>query len=166
MAEKLVSHVAVFIILRNDAGEILLQQRANTGYHDGYYDFACSGHVDEGESIHEAAVRELKEELNIVADPADLHLVHINQNFMDTPYMNFTFTLNKWQGTPVIQEPHKCSDLRYFSPTKLPKLCTLNVRVNEAHGFSDTLSFSKVTSDVYRELMKESALEPYASMGL
>lgn len=150
--EKLLTRSAVFIILRNEAGEILLQQRANTGYLDGYYDFTCSGHVDEGESIHEAAIRELTEEIGVTADPADLRLVHINQNFIDIPYFNFTFELSKWRGTPTIMEPHKCSDLSFFAINALPEKCTLNVRVNERENFDSNLTFSKITKADYEKL--------------
>ncbi|MGH7241490.1 MAG: NUDIX domain-containing protein, partial [Candidatus Saccharimonadales bacterium] len=43
-SERFQTHVAVFVIIRNDAGEILLQKRQNTSYLDGYWDFP-SGHV-------------------------------------------------------------------------------------------------------------------------
>lgn len=157
MAERLIARSAVFIIMRNEAGEILLQQRANTSFLDGYYDFACSGHVDDGESIHEAALRELQEEIGVIADPDDLRLVHINQNYLDIPYYNFTFTLSKWQGTPEIKEPHKCSDLAYFAPDALPEKCTLNVRINERDGFGDELTFSKTTREMVDVIMRGTA---------
>lgn len=140
-------------MIRNDAGEILLQQRANTSYLDGYYDFACSGHADNGESIKEAAVREAAEEIGIVVDPENLKLVHINSNFIDTPYLNFTFELKQWQGTPEIREPEKCSDLAYFAPDRLPEKCTLNVRVNQRVGFNHELTYSKVTLEDYDQIL-------------
>jgi 8-oxo-dGTP pyrophosphatase MutT (NUDIX family) len=155
MAEKLETRAAVFIIMRNSDGEVLLQQRANTGYLDGYYDFACSGHVDKGESIHETAIRELFEEVGVKAQPEDLKLVHINQNFIDTPYINFTFILDTWQGIPTICEPEKCSDLKFFATDNLPKLCTLNVRLNEQQSFAQELSYSKVTPKEFAKLMKD-----------
>lgn len=153
MAEKLLTRMAVFIVIRDEADRLLLQQRANSGYLDGYYDFACSGHVDEGEGMWEAAVRELKEELGITAREADLKLVHINQSYLDRPYADFTFELREWQGTPTICEPEKCSDLDYFAPDNLPDLCTLNVRVNQHVGFGSELTYSKVTPENYREYM-------------
>ena len=155
MAEKLITHVAVFIVLKNEAGHVLLQQRANTGYLDGYYDFACSGHVDAGESLHEAAIRELKEEIDITAKPDDLKLVHVNQNFLDKAYINFTFELDVWQGTPKICEPHKCSDLQFFDKNNLPSKCTVNVRLNEREAFASKLSYSKITPKEYDALMGE-----------
>ena len=161
MAEKLVTRMAVFIMIRDDQGRLLLQQRANTGYMDGYYDFACSGHVDEGETIIEAAVRELKEEIGITAKAEDLKLVHINQNYLDRAYANFTFELRAWEGEPTICEPDKCSDLAYFAPDNLPEKCTLGVRVNERAGFSSELGYSKVTPDNYEQYMGEGSLASF-----
>lgn len=147
--------MAVFIILRDKQGRLLLQQRTNTGYLDGYYDFGCSGHVDEGEDMLEAAVRELKEEIGVTAKLEDLKLVHINQNYLDRPYANFTFELHSWQGEPRICEPEKCSDLAYFAVDDLPKKCTLNVRVNQRFGFGSELTYSKVTPRNYQTYMGE-----------
>lgn len=147
-------NIAVFIIVRNEQGEILLHQRANTGYLDGYYDFP-SGHVEPGEDLKTAAVRELAEEVGLVASPEDLQLIHVNQNELDTPYIGFTFVATAWQGEPTIMEPEKCSDIRFASPDSLPEKCTLGVRINERDDFSDDLSFSFVDPDRFAELMGE-----------
>ena len=55
---------AVFpIILRREGGrtQILLHLRQNTGYMDGCWDFAGSGHVDENETARQAVARECLE---------------------------------------------------------------------------------------------------------
>ncbi len=153
MPSKLTTKAAVFINIRDDADRLLMQQRTNTGFRDGFYDFACTGHVDACESIREAAVRELAEELGIQAHEENLQLVHINQEYLDTPYMNFTFQLLSWKGEPTIKEPEKCSDLAYFSSDQLPSDCTLNVRLNQKNDFSSELTFSKVTPDNYEMYM-------------
>ena len=54
MKERYEIKVAVFLVLTRETDngtEIMLQRRCNTGYMDGKYDMACSGHVDSGESI-------------------------------------------------------------------------------------------------------------------
>lgn len=145
---------AVLVIIRNEHGEILLQQRAGTHYMDGYYDFP-SGHVEDQESVKAAAVRELAEETGLIVQEKDLRLVHLNQNFLDTPYINFTFVADKWQGEPSICEPDKCSDIGFFAPDNLPAKCTLNVRLNEQSGFSDELTYSLVTPASYEQIMHE-----------
>ena len=67
------SYSAVFpILLRDgkDGREVLLHLRQNTGYMDGTWDFAGSGHVDENETARQAVARECREELGICVDPA------------------------------------------------------------------------------------------------
>ena len=53
MAQRHMTRQAVFVVIRNDNNEILLQQRANTGYLDEYWDLP-SGHVEYGESLSES----------------------------------------------------------------------------------------------------------------
>ncbi len=61
-------HRAVHVFLFSSAGELFLQKRAQTkDEFPGYYDSSAAGHVNPGESYHEAAERELKEELGIEA---------------------------------------------------------------------------------------------------
>ena len=58
------SYSAVFpILLREGANgqEVLLHLRQNTGYMDGCWDFAGSGHVDENETARQAVARECLE---------------------------------------------------------------------------------------------------------
>ena len=74
------SYSAVFpILLREGANgqEVLLHLRQNTGYMDGCWDFAGSGHVDENETARQAVARECLEELGITVNPADMEFVHL-----------------------------------------------------------------------------------------
>ena len=71
---------AVFpILLREGANgqEVLLHLRQNTGYMDGCWDFAGSGHVDENETARQAVARECQEELGITVEPADAEFIHL-----------------------------------------------------------------------------------------
>ena len=52
--------------------EVLLQLRQGTGYMDGHWAAAAAGHVEAGESVLDAAVREADEELGVTIDPVDL----------------------------------------------------------------------------------------------
>lgn len=148
-------YAAVFVIVYNDKGEVLLQQRAGSGYMDGYYDFP-SGHIDPNEGLRIAASRELSEETGLFVREEDLTLVHVNQNFFDRPYLNYTFVADKWQGDPVIGEPDKCTELGFFDVNKLPAKCTPAVRVVERAAFSRELTYSIVRLNDFPDLMGES----------
>ena len=64
------NEVAVFII--NDKKQVLLQKRsANKRFNPNKWAL-CAGHVDAGESLESAALRELKEEVGIYITTSDL----------------------------------------------------------------------------------------------
>lgn len=115
--------VVVLIIMEDDGRrEVLLQRRQNTGFGDGMWDFACSGHVEEGESLTSACVRECREELGIVCRQEDLNLFTIiYKRDGELTYLNPYFELKKFCGTPDIKEPVKCSELRWFPFDCLPE---------------------------------------------
>ena len=67
--EKGVLHRAFSVIIWNERGEMLLQQRALNKYHSGgLWTNACCSHPRPGESVVEAATRRLNEEMGIHAD--------------------------------------------------------------------------------------------------
>ena len=143
---------AVFVMLINKNGEVWLQQRQGSGFMDEHYDFP-SGHVDPGESTIESAVREVLEETRTIINPNNLKLVHVNQNFLDTPYIGFTYEIHDWQGIPQIGEPHKCSDAGFFAFDSLPEKVTLNVRLLQRFNTPGDVTHSKVTPENFEEIM-------------
>jgi 8-oxo-dGTP diphosphatase len=133
----------------------LLQQRANTGYLDGYWDFAASGHVEHGETIQQTAVRELLEEAGVTAKEEDLSLIHIDQYYLDQAYVNWVFTLNAWLGEPKVTEPGKCSGMAWYSVDNLPEKCVNVLRATAKAGFSREITYSVTNPDSYQSLMNE-----------
>lgn len=68
-------HIWVIRELDGDV-EVLVQKRSEMkDSYPGCYDAAATGHIDAGEDALRAALRELGEELGIVAKPADLILL-------------------------------------------------------------------------------------------
>ena len=153
MADRFTTRVAVFVIVRNEKGEMLLQQRGPGKYLAGYWDFP-SGHNELGESLQTTSIRELKEEVDLDGRPEDLKLVHIDQYFIEVEYINFVFSLNAWSGTPRIGEPNSCSSIAWFAPNTLPGNCVNVVRAVESAGFSDELTYSVTDKDTYYRLME------------
>jgi 8-oxo-dGTP diphosphatase len=105
--------------------EVLLQLRQGTGYMDGYWATAAAGHVEQDESVFESAVRESREELDIIVNPADLvpmcgmHRTHRNHDPIDER-VDFFFACEHWSGEPRIVEGDKAADLRWFRVDRLP----------------------------------------------
>ena len=128
MKKRYESKVAVFLILMrkvNGKIEILLQRRYNTGYMDGKYDMACSGHLEKGESLSMALVREAKEEIDLDIKEENLKLVSVIHPYKED-YINVFFITEKYEGTPKIMEHNKCDDLRWFDLYDLPENITIS----------------------------------------
>jgi isopentenyl-diphosphate delta-isomerase len=79
--------VGVFIV--NDQGQLWVPRR---GVHKkiapGGLDFSAGEHVGSGEPYEVAAIRGLKEELNITADPTELHEFGSVPPFTGMPYFH------------------------------------------------------------------------------
>lgn len=107
--------IAVGALMVRD-NKVLLAKRANTGYADDFYAM-IGGSVEPQETLQMAIVREIEEEVGIVA-PLDslrcIHVVHVRKSPSQHLIMA-NFALENWTGTPVNREPKKCSDLHYFS---------------------------------------------------
>lgn len=73
------SHVWV-VRRRGDGGHDLLLQKRSRGKDSfgGCYDISSAGHIPVGQDYLESALRELKEELGIAAEPEDLRLVGVH----------------------------------------------------------------------------------------
>ena len=140
---------AVFpIILReyNGQTQVLLHRRQNTGYMDGKWDFAGSGHVEEGETASEAAVRECSEETGLIVSAQDAQVAHLGHRIGAHTYYDIYFFFKSFTGSPQITEPEKCSALEWFEITALPEEM-IPIR---RQAFQDALS-----GKLYSELREE-----------
>lgn len=118
--EKFMMKVAVNLILVKDEKALLLR-RLNTGWHDGEYG-VVAGHVDGGETIARAAVREAKEEAGIDIRENDLRVVHVQHRINpQTEYIDFSIRADIWNGEPTNVEPNKCDDLSWHPLDNLPE---------------------------------------------
>lgn len=109
--------VHVFLLRGGDA---LLLRRANTGYQDGNFS-TVAGHLDGGEEVLAAAVREAREEAGITLDPSDLRVVGVMHNRSDgAEYIDFFVAAERWRGEIVNAEPQKCSELAWYPLDRLP----------------------------------------------
>ncbi len=81
-----------------------------------------SGHLEEGESVAQTAVREASEEVGVNIDPADLNFTHVvhHRNPEGQGRIGIFFTTARWAGEPVNREPHKCARLCWADPAHPP----------------------------------------------
>jgi len=99
---------------------VLLMRRANTGFFDGLFSLP-GGHVEPGESLRMAAVREMREELAVSLDAADLEPIGVIHRLSDTNRIDFFLRAARWTGVPMRAEPDKCDRLDWFARAALPE---------------------------------------------
>ena len=124
---------AAYLVLRREH-EVLLQLRANTGFRDGHWAVGAAGHVEAGESVLAAAVREAAEELDVTVAEADLEPMCVMHRTQRTgrpvdERVDFFFTCRRWSGEPRRVEQHKTADLRWFGLDALPEPVVPHERV-------------------------------------
>ncbi len=125
MTERFCVVPAAYVALRSARG-VLLQLRSNTGYMDDHWAMGAAGHVEPGESVLEAAVREAREELGVDITVDDLQPVcAMHRTGVDSKPVNqrvdFFFECWQWSGEPRVLESDKAADLRWFALDELPE---------------------------------------------
>ena len=71
---------------------ILLMKRQNTGSDDGYFELP-GGHLEKGEDLFDAMIRESEEELCIKLKRKDLKIIHLLHHY-NGERLNFIFETN------------------------------------------------------------------------
>lgn len=110
----------VYLVLIQD-GKILLSRRFNAAFMNGKYGLP-SGHLEEGETLRQAIIRETREEVAVILELEDINLEHVMHiKSPDRDDMAFFFTANHFAGEPKNMEPEKCDDLSWFPLDNLPE---------------------------------------------
>ena len=105
------------VILKD--GKILLILRKNNNEYNGIWSNP-GGKVEEGETVEEAVIREIREELGIgvkiVRKLSDYYDYKNNEIYGIYP----GYEVRIVYGEPEIKEPNKIGEIRYFSLDELP----------------------------------------------
>ncbi|GAA0497720.1 NUDIX domain-containing protein [Deinococcus depolymerans] len=111
-------HLVAWAVLLDDRGRVLLGRRSGTSYADGLWGLP-GGHVEAGETLAGAAVREAAEEVGVSLDPAALACLGVARYDLDgTQGLDVFFEARVWVGTPRPLE--KTSEVGWFAPGDLP----------------------------------------------
>lgn len=108
------------ILIRRD-GKILIGKRK--GSHAPYYSIP-GGHLELGETFEQAAIRELKEELDIsIKKPQVIAVTNNLETYRKEKLHTISIILKakKFSGEIKNMEPDKCKELLWCDPKKLPR---------------------------------------------
>lgn len=105
----------------NEKNEVLLAQRQNTGYYDGWRNVP-SWHIEPWETAIETMRHECLEELGITIDIDTSNVFHIiNRLAPDREYFDVGISITKRSWEIINNEPEKCSAIGRFSLDNLPE---------------------------------------------
>lgn len=127
--------VSAGAMIFNEAGELFLSKRSqNTKNEKGHWETPGGG-VDFGETLEDAARREIMEEYGAEIDiieqwPAGDHIIpDEHQHWVAT-----TFLAKFKEGQePKIMEPEKCDAIGWFKLTELPQPLSIITKIDLEH---------------------------------
>ena len=132
MEERYLSRIGVDIFLerKNEISgrkQILMLKRAGTGYCDGYFDLP-GGHLEANEDIFDGMIREAKEEIGITITREDMEILHIYHRYKGG-MLKFVFKADKYDGTPINNEPDKCEKIEWIEFENLPENIVPSIKI-------------------------------------
>jgi len=111
-------HRAVHVFVYNKRGDLLLQQRSMfKDAHPGVWDSSVSGHLDSGEDYLTAVIRELHEEMGILAESAPEEIARI-QPCEDTGWEHVRLYRTRHNG-PVRFPAAEVEAAAWFPPAEI-----------------------------------------------
>ena len=118
---KYYPRVGVGVLIFNKQHEILLGKRA--GSHGAHTWCNPGGHLEYGESFAACAIREVKEETNIIiVDPVLVGITNDIFSDENKHYISIFMQADYPPNQPLVNlEPHKTTEFQWFSLDNLPK---------------------------------------------
>lgn len=113
--------VGVGVMVKNKKGEILLGLRRSP-HGQGTWSFP-GVHLEFGETMAAAAIRETKEETGLEVSELELVSLADEMGSLDKGkhYVNVGFLAHFVSGEPMVTEPEKWEGWQWFDPGKLPE---------------------------------------------
>lgn len=123
MAERALFKGVINLIIKQDDRVLLFFRNDGFFNYDGGWWVLPAGHIEQGETARDAAIREAKEELDIDIAPENIKLVHVISNLASrTEGFDFFFEVSDFNGTIRNCEGDKCADMQYFTLDEVAKL--------------------------------------------
>ena len=115
MSERFKLIGGVLNIILNEKNEVLMTLRKNKFDSEKYS--LPGGCMEDGETVKQAARREIMEETTLIVAEADLDIVSAMHRITPWNWQSIEYVLvtKKFSGQPQITEPDKCSDFGLHS---------------------------------------------------
>jgi len=113
--------VGVGVIIQNAKNEILIGKRI--GSHASYFSIP-GGHLENGETFEEAAIKEVFEETGLMIKNPKVFCVTNNLRTYQTEnkhYISVCLFVNDFTGTLTVKEPDKCEGWHWCLPSEIPQ---------------------------------------------
>ena len=108
--------IAVAVLVR-DGHVLMVHRHPLRRWYPDCWD-VVGGHIESGESPHQAVIRECLEELGVhVSDPRPVPMT-VSDPTLDV----HAFVVTRWEGEPFNAAPDEHDDLRWFRPGDLAAL--------------------------------------------
>lgn len=111
-------HRTAHVWIINDKNELLLQKRsASKKSHPNCWDISGAGHIRSGETVTEGAIRELREELGIIAKENELEYIATIKSTKNPKNMEFGYVYLLHQNKEIneyIFEDEEVSEVKYI----------------------------------------------------
>jgi len=142
MSERHVSRIVVDLLLERKNSttgktEILMMLAE---YLDNQYDLP-GGHLEAGEDLYDAMIREAKEEIGITIKRENMQIVHIYHHF-SKDVLKFVFKVANYSGEIKNLEPEKCKEIRWIDINNLPENTIKGIK-NEIINIYNDVYYSK-----------------------
>lgn len=115
MNDRHTTRTAVFILLERNGRYFFLRRKG--GWGEGLLTVPA-GHVDKGEGVRDAAMREAKEETGISFCSEDLEFLHVD--YIKDRFTDFYFRVKTWEGDPGLKERETASEAIWIPKNELP----------------------------------------------
>lgn len=110
-------HRVAHVLVVNAKGDMLLQKRSlHKDIQPGKWDTSVGGHLDPGESYHDAALREMHEELGLTGLPLTFLYKSRIRNAIESE--NVATYLTRHEG-PVTWNEREITEVRFWSPEEI-----------------------------------------------